>query len=89
MATSGAKVREQVEALKRFRSKGEQKVIVEHLTVIDGQAIVGNVATGGGGANECRPASNSVRVRFTCRSLERRSLQSQMGRLSVQRNSPG
>ena len=40
----------QVEALKRYRSKGEQKVIVEHVTVNEGgQAIVGNVTTGGGG----------------------------------------
>jgi hypothetical protein len=41
----------QVEALKRYRSKGEQKVIVEHVTVNEGgQAIVGNVATGGRGS---------------------------------------
>jgi hypothetical protein len=41
----------QVEALKRYRSKGEQKVIVEHVTVNEGgQAIVGSVGTGGGGA---------------------------------------
>ena len=40
----------QVEALKRYRSKGEQKVVVEHVTVNEGgQAIVGNVETGGGG----------------------------------------
>ena len=41
----------QVEALKRYRSKGEQKMIVEHVTVNEGgQAIVGNVnAKGGGG----------------------------------------
>jgi hypothetical protein len=41
----------QIEALKRYRSKGEQKVIVEHVTVNEGgQAIVGSVGTGGGGA---------------------------------------
>ena len=41
----------QVEALKRYRSKGEQKVVVEHVTVNEGgQAIVGNVETGGGGS---------------------------------------
>lgn len=41
----------QVDALKRYRSKGEQKVIVEHVTVNDGgQAIVGQV--GGGGRYE-------------------------------------
>ena len=38
----------QVEALKRYRSKGEQKVTVEHVHVHDGgQAIVGNVEGGG------------------------------------------
>jgi hypothetical protein len=34
----------QTEALKRYRSNGEQKVTVQHVTVSDGgQAIVGNV----------------------------------------------
>ncbi len=38
----------QVEALKRYRSAGEQTVRVEHVTVNDGgQAIVGNVTHGG------------------------------------------
>lgn len=42
----------QVDALKRYRSKGEQKMTVEHVTVNEGgQAIVGNVE-GGGGRNE-------------------------------------
>ncbi|HEV7277090.1 MAG TPA: hypothetical protein VGN80_12455 [Devosiaceae bacterium] len=37
----------QIEALKRYRSKGEQKVIVEHVTVNEGgQAIVGQVGGG-------------------------------------------
>jgi hypothetical protein len=37
----------QIEALKRCRSKGEQRVIVERVTVNDGgQAVVGNVAHG-------------------------------------------
>ncbi|MDA1044999.1 MAG: hypothetical protein O3C57_07230 [Verrucomicrobia bacterium] len=41
----------QIEALKRYRTGGEQKVTVKHVTVNDGgQAIVGNVTTGGGGA---------------------------------------
>ena len=41
----------QVEALKRYRSKGEQKVVVEHVTVNEGgQAIVGTVDTGGRGS---------------------------------------
>jgi hypothetical protein len=43
----------QVEALKRYRSKGEQRVIVERVTVEKGgQAIVGNVAHGGGVPDE-------------------------------------
>jgi len=41
----------QVEALKRYRSAGDQTVRVEHVTVNEGgQAIVGNVTTGGKGA---------------------------------------
>ena len=49
----------QIEALKRYRSKGEQKVVVEHQHVHvheGGQAIVGTVnqggGTGGGSKNE-------------------------------------
>ena len=43
----------QIEALKRYRSSGEQKVTVEHVTVNQGgQAIVGNVAHGGPGTSE-------------------------------------
>jgi hypothetical protein len=39
----------QVEALKRYRSRGDQTVRVEHVTVNEGgQAIVGNVAHRGG-----------------------------------------
>jgi hypothetical protein len=39
----------QVEALKRYRTGGEQKVTVQHVTVNEGgQAIVGNVRPGGG-----------------------------------------
>ena len=39
----------QMEALKKYRSKGEQKVTVEHVHVNEGgQAIVGNVKTTGG-----------------------------------------
>jgi hypothetical protein len=41
----------QVEALKRHRSKGEQRVVVEHVTVNEGgQAIVGTVNTRGRGS---------------------------------------
>ena len=40
----------QVEALKRYRSGGQQKMTVEHVHVHEGgQAIVGNVETGGRG----------------------------------------
>jgi len=43
----------QLEALKRYRTGGTQKVTVEHVTVnAGGQAIVGNVATGGRGGDE-------------------------------------
>lgn len=40
----------QMDALKRYRTGGQQKVTVEHVTVNSGgQAIVGAVQTGGGG----------------------------------------
>lgn len=40
----------QVEALSRFRTKGQQTIKVEHVTVESGgQAVVGNVQVGGGG----------------------------------------
>ena len=43
----------QVEALKKYRSAGEQTIKVQHVTVNEGgQAIVGNVRTGGGGTSE-------------------------------------
>ncbi len=43
----------QMEALKRYRTGGEQKVIVEHVHVNEGgQAIVGNITQGGGGSND-------------------------------------
>jgi hypothetical protein len=39
----------QMDTLKRYRSKGEQKVTVQHVTVNDGgQAVVGEVRAGGG-----------------------------------------
>ena len=42
----------QMDALKRYRTGGQQRVIVEHVTVnAGGQAIVGAVAAGGGGHN--------------------------------------
>jgi hypothetical protein len=41
----------QLEALKRYRTGGQQKVTVEHVTVqAGGQAIVGNVSHPGGGS---------------------------------------
>ena len=43
----------QMETLKRYRSKGQQVVRVERVTVEEGgQAIVGNVETGGRGRDE-------------------------------------
>ena len=40
----------QMEALKRYRTGGQQHVTVKHVTVNDGgQAIVGNVGSGGRG----------------------------------------
>jgi hypothetical protein len=43
----------QAEALKRYRSGGEQTVRVEHVTVNEGgRAIVGNVSHGGRGSPE-------------------------------------
>jgi hypothetical protein len=47
----------QVEALKKYRSKGHQKVVVEHVHVYQGgQAIVGQVTPGGSGKNmEAQP----------------------------------
>jgi hypothetical protein len=47
----------QVEALKRYRTGGEQKVTVQHVTISEGgQAIVGNVThtPAVGGRNRCR-----------------------------------
>jgi len=45
----------QVEALNRHRGKGQQKVTVEHVHVHEGgQAIVGNVSQGGGGAQKTK-----------------------------------
>jgi len=45
----------QVEAFKRYRTGGQQKVTVEHVTVnAGGQAIVGNVETGGRGGGKKR-----------------------------------
>ncbi len=49
----------QVEALRRHRTGGEQKVTVEHVTVNEGgQAIVGNVSHGGRGASKNRRSTS-------------------------------
>jgi hypothetical protein len=49
----------QVEALKRYRSNGEQKMTVEHVTVNQGgNAIVGNVTNRGVGTGEKREATS-------------------------------
>ena len=46
----------QMEAFKRYRSGGEQKVTVQHMSVSDGgQAIVGNVTQGKSEATLNRP----------------------------------
>ncbi len=43
----------QMEALKKYRSSGQQKIVVEHVNVNEGgQAIVGVVEQGGGGGGE-------------------------------------
>jgi hypothetical protein len=48
----------QVEALKRYRSAGEQTVRVEHVTVNEGgQAIVGSVSHGGMSSRKTEPTS--------------------------------
>ena len=48
----------QVEALKRYRTGGQQTVRVEHVTVNEGgQAIVGNVTHGGRGASKKQGAT--------------------------------
>ena len=51
----------QMEALKRYRTRGEQKVTIVHRVVVNkgGQAIVGTVspAPGGGGGSEKREAT--------------------------------
>ena len=50
----------QAEALKRYRTGGEQKVTVQHVTVNEGgQAMVGTVTTRGGGAK--RMSGNLIR----------------------------
>ena len=55
----------QVEALKRYRTGGEQKVTVEHVTVNEGgQAIVGNVSHRGRGSRKNGSQPHETRVRL-------------------------
>ena len=57
----------QVEALKKYRSAGEQTIKVQHVTVNEGgQAIVGNVSQGGGGTakNGGKPHGPSAENEF-------------------------
>jgi hypothetical protein len=59
----------QVEALKRYRSAGEQTIKVQHVTVRDGgQAIVGDVSQVGGGGDA---AKNGVQPHEPCTVDER------------------
>ena len=68
----------QVEALAKYRGKGQQKVIVEHVHVHQGgQAIVGNVTTGGGGhgtgndgTTSCQRAIEAAGESITLRSAD-------------------
>jgi len=40
----------QVETLNKYRTKGQQKIIVQHVNINDGgQAVIGDVKQGGGG----------------------------------------
>src|SRR5271157_2533343 len=54
----------QVEALKRYRSGGEQKMTVQHVHVAEGgQAVIGNVSTptpGGGGPQKTREQPHAL-----------------------------
>ena len=50
----------QMEALKRYRTGGEQKVTVQHVSVNEGgQAIVGNVNRAAGGTAAEKPATTT------------------------------
>ena len=51
----------QMEDLNRYRGKGQQKMTVEHVHVHDGgQAIVGQVAQGGGATEKDRGQSHAI-----------------------------
>lgn len=56
----------QMEALQRYRGKGQQRVTVEHVHVHQGgQAIVGNVERGGGGKRECVEQPHASGLAYT------------------------
>jgi hypothetical protein len=77
----------QMEALKRYRSSGEQSIRVQHVTVNDGgQAIVGTV-TGGGGTS--KNASQSRAPRESGTDERRPALSSQEQALGLPLPSPG
>jgi hypothetical protein len=69
----------QVDALKRYRTGGEQNVRVEHVTINEGgQAIVGNVETGGRGVMEKSDANPmhrlaAARAAPRCTAMSKRS----------------
>jgi hypothetical protein len=66
----------QMEALKKYRSKGEQKVTVEHVTVnAGGQAIVGAVASGGRESLRNNPMQKPLPMHLSprCRAHSKRS----------------
>ena len=53
----------QIEALNRYRGKGQQKMTVEHVHVHDGgQAIVGQVAQGGGATEKDKGQSHAYAI---------------------------
>lgn len=68
----------QVEALAKYRGKGQQKMTVEHVHVHrGGQAIVGNVTTKGGGhgtendeSTSCQQAIEATKESITLRSAD-------------------
>jgi hypothetical protein len=63
----------QVEALKKYRSKSEQKVVVEHVHVYPGgQAIVGQVTPGGSAILEAQPHAAGYAERPPLRSEDKK-----------------
>ncbi|MBK8817334.1 MAG: hypothetical protein IPN42_18350 [Methylococcaceae bacterium] len=51
----------QIEALKRYRSNGEQKMTVQHVTVNEGgQAVIGDVSGAGVNKTEDKPHAKQI-----------------------------